>query len=428
MEDSSRVRQGRVRKNGMNLNSAPSWGSRLAGIEGLRGLAALGVVVTHAGSILAPATASGVPGIGFARHGLTLFFALSGFLLYRPFVLSLIAGKPHPPARAFLRNRIIRIFPGYLTVLLIVNLLSLAALPPSEYGSGVKESGSLSFIDFIINATLLQTYMPYYFHSGLSVAWSLSVEVTFYFLLPLIAYLGRALVVKPGYYLAAIAPALLLLLIGAMGKVWLTIYTAQFEISGFESATWSNSMIGVVSHSIIVQADLFSYGMFAAIALAFIQRVELSNRTVLVVRIVGLCLSAGLVATSLSIAGPVFADSLVGVACGLIIVLVQLSPIQRTVSLSRVLETKPFRLLGLWSYGLYLWHVPVIWWLQRSSFALLDSRLGLFGNFIVVCCLSLLLAGVTYALVESQALKMKKRTDTIVNRTTPNAGIASRTP
>jgi peptidoglycan/LPS O-acetylase OafA/YrhL len=51
-----------------------------------------------------------------------VFFALSGFLLYRPYLAARLAGRPQPSTRSFLRRRWLRILPAYwvaLTVLAI---------------------------------------------------------------------------------------------------------------------------------------------------------------------------------------------------------------------------------------------------------------------------------------------------------------------
>src|SRR5882762_1926129 len=86
----------------------PSWGSRLIGIEGLRALAATSVLdhhtVTHA-PFKAELGAIGQWAVPNLASGLTLFFALSGFLLYRPFASAVIRGEALPSTRAYLRNR-----------------------------------------------------------------------------------------------------------------------------------------------------------------------------------------------------------------------------------------------------------------------------------------------------------------------------------
>lgn len=99
----------------------PSTGRRLAGIEGLRGLAAISVLITHAwfysGSDRVPLwegspAGTALESLGF---GVTLFFTLSGFLLYRPFVAAALDPDRRPRVVDYFRNRALRILPAAIT-------------------------------------------------------------------------------------------------------------------------------------------------------------------------------------------------------------------------------------------------------------------------------------------------------------------------
>lgn len=106
---------------------APSWGGRLDGIEGLRGLAAASVMAAHT-VILLRDTAEEEPFLslltGLSLQGLTLFFVLSRFLLFRPYASVAMYGRPAPRWRDFLRNRVLRIWPAYVVILLASGFLS----------------------------------------------------------------------------------------------------------------------------------------------------------------------------------------------------------------------------------------------------------------------------------------------------------------
>jgi hypothetical protein len=84
----------------------PSWGRRLIGIEGLRGTAALSVLFHHVGQHLTNSGRTGLLGHAtvLATHGLTLFFALSGFLLVRPFAAAILAGDRLPSIGGYARE------------------------------------------------------------------------------------------------------------------------------------------------------------------------------------------------------------------------------------------------------------------------------------------------------------------------------------
>ena len=112
---------------------------------------------------------------GHLNVGVAIFFALSGFLLYRPFASARAHGTPAPSVRAYLVRRALRILPGYwvaLTVTLALGLLPVDAL--------------------LATYTLTQLYVPGHAFDGLVVTWSLSAEASFYLVLPLWALLAAA--------------------------------------------------------------------------------------------------------------------------------------------------------------------------------------------------------------------------------------------
>jgi hypothetical protein len=106
---------------------SPTMGSRLPHIEGARALAACSIVVYH---VWRYGSQSGSVALGpFGRlmpHlplGVTLFFTLSGFLLYRPFAAALLRARARPNLAAYLRNRALRILPAYWVILLITGVV-----------------------------------------------------------------------------------------------------------------------------------------------------------------------------------------------------------------------------------------------------------------------------------------------------------------
>src|SRR5882724_6110621 len=94
-------------------------GRNLAPVEALRGVAAWSIVCFHIWLFtssakltwnLGPATVFMQP----LQSGVTLFFVLSGFLLYRPFI------NGRPSIGRYFRNRALRILPAYWAVLIAV--------------------------------------------------------------------------------------------------------------------------------------------------------------------------------------------------------------------------------------------------------------------------------------------------------------------
>jgi peptidoglycan/LPS O-acetylase OafA/YrhL len=109
--------------------------------------------------------------------GVTIFFLLSGFLLYGPFVRAQLQDKPVPHVATYLRNRALRVLPAYWVVVLVVlPVMAWHYVRPSEV------------VDQLL---LLQVYTRNHLLPGLTQMWSLCVEVAFYLALPLLALLAR---------------------------------------------------------------------------------------------------------------------------------------------------------------------------------------------------------------------------------------------
>ena len=73
----------------------------------------------------------------------------------------------------------------------------------------------------------------------------------------------------------------------------------------------------------------------------------------------------------------------------------------------RVLDWKLLGVIGLASYSLYIWHVPVLRMLTRDGEGLLaDHFLWLLAVAIPLCCA---IALVSYRVIEEPALRLRKR-------------------
>ncbi|MCB0924125.1 MAG: acyltransferase, partial [Mycobacterium sp.] len=154
--------------------------SFLPAVEGMRACAAMGVVLTHVA--FQTGTSGGVVGRLLHRFDLAVavFFALSGFLLWRGHAAAARGLRHRPPTGHYLRSRLVRIVPGYLVAVVIILLL----LPEAKYAS---------LTVWLANLTLTQVYVPLTLTAGLTQMWSLSVEVSFYLALPLLAFLAYRL-------------------------------------------------------------------------------------------------------------------------------------------------------------------------------------------------------------------------------------------
>lgn len=163
-------------------NLAPPPGNpRFPLFDGLRAIAALSVFLGHTVTETYSLTAHRnlfLAAVQLADQGVAIFFAISGFLLYRPFVAARFRGRPLS-LRGFAERRALRIIPAYwfaLTLFLATGLVS-----------GVTAHNWWIFYGFG------QIYSANTIGHGIGVAWTLCIEVTFYIALPILAAVAARL-------------------------------------------------------------------------------------------------------------------------------------------------------------------------------------------------------------------------------------------
>jgi peptidoglycan/LPS O-acetylase OafA/YrhL len=146
--------------------------TRFGGLDGLRAMAAIFIVIHHVGFDSGSTFREPMmPYLGRADVGVPIFFVLSGFLLYRPFVSSLLDGGATPGSYKFWIKRLVRVYPAYWVALVVMLVLG-----------GIAVRGPYGFF---FSATLLHIYHPSRGISGITQSWSLGTEIAFYLALPL---------------------------------------------------------------------------------------------------------------------------------------------------------------------------------------------------------------------------------------------------
>src|SRR3954447_12633392 len=154
--------------------------------DSLRAIAALCVFTIHLPWIahLAPDSEARIY-LQQLNVGVAVFFLISGFLLYRPFARARYAGEKSPGIAAYAERRALRIFPAYWAALVGVVILVGASGEAATATRVFSIHGALAYFP------LLQGYDSNTLLGGISAAWTLSVELSFYALLPLWALLLR---------------------------------------------------------------------------------------------------------------------------------------------------------------------------------------------------------------------------------------------
>lgn len=162
----------------LGQNTAGAAPRKLLGVEAARGIAAALVVAVHASHILADASSgyAALPLWGlfrFGRSGVDFFFVLSGFIIYYVHQADV---AEHRGARAYVRKRLVRIYPTYWVVLAAYAVL--LTLSPQ------KGMGPISLGEVVANVFLWpQQQAPI-----LGVSWTLRHELLFYCIFGLLIF------------------------------------------------------------------------------------------------------------------------------------------------------------------------------------------------------------------------------------------------
>jgi peptidoglycan/LPS O-acetylase OafA/YrhL len=366
-----------------DVSSRPA--QRLSGVDGLRGLAALIVVLFHVYG------AAGGPELRVLRMNLlrpltdgwaavNLFLVLSGFCLYWPFALR--PDKPNRPLqlRSYIARRSLRILPTYYASLLFVTLIGLFT-PLRGHEPHCFPNG---WWDLLNHLLLLNAWFPNSIHSWNSVTWSLSVEWTWYAAFPLAMICYR----KYGPW---------------RGLLLLTMITVCYRLGLYfmlGSASHYRLETGFVLRTFL-PGRLFEFGTGMSVAALAASRTTLPRQIRLIVPVLLIgCVVLARVAEPVDGFLPV-RDILYGTASALLLLMVVLPG--RSV-MKWLFEHKWAVWLGEFSYTLYLFHlvfvVAIAMFLRSKGF----SGIGLFGMSLLFLPVTLLTCFGLYWVVERPLL------------------------
>lgn len=397
-------------------------------IDSVRALAALSVLFYHAvgiyGGVLGRPDAAR-PIVARMDVGVVIFLVVSGFLLYRQFVVDHLSGQPLPPIKAYAWRRILRIVPAFWVVLVIATLV----VPYHDVFTAKGVPTYFGFAQIYSSSTLAGADGP---------AWTLGLEVTFYAMLPLWAIAVAALP-------AGTREGRLRLQVACVLGLWLfsMVYKAVLFATGLVSVIPGGPIPALVT--LPGYLDEFALGMGLAVASAWLatsdgradsevaggsgpglsgRAAAVGRRTLELVRrrpglAWGFALGAFLlVSLGIGLHGDpaqrftpaqyLARNVLYGaVAVG---VLAPAAFGDRGGGLVRwVLAHRWLLWLGLISYGIYLWHAPLLERLFSWGYGQPSSRLLRYGEWAVVPLLgAIALGALSYYLVERPALSLKR--------------------
>ena len=338
-------------------------------LDGLRGIAVLGVVLYHCLPRLVGTWLHQPLLWGWA--GVNLFFVLSGFLITS--ILIEARDKPHY-FRNFYARRALRIWPMYVFLLVVCY-----AVPDWFLGDKLANQAHwqtlLAYAFFIQN--LRHTPLP----GTLGPTWSLAIEEQYYVLwAPIVRFLrGR---------LRWLLPVILLAVIVA---------TPLFRLSHAHFLNPTHTLIHLDG---IAMGSLLAVGIYST---------RLKRSTWLWIGAIAAVL--GFTATGTIFSGTSFLDS--GLALGFVgVVILALAGTGAGNPAAWLLRHGPLPYYGRISYGLYMTHILVFVYFGSFDARLDDSHhIGIAGNLLIVALrlvASTIVATVLWYGFESQILKLKR--------------------
>lgn len=358
---------------------------RVLRIESLRAVAALGVLAAHVwgtagGSFFEGFGSRVLSGLGF---GALFFFALSGCLLYIPFARRDFGSGSPVSLRRYSLNRALRIFPLYYFALIVVLLL--------QEGGGTLEQW-VSFTLFLENFSTetIATVNP--------ALWTIVIELHFYILLPLIAWLIARL--------AGGSAKRALWVVGA-----LLLASAAFR---YFAVLEPNKVYGdPLRFSLPTTFYLLAAGMLVAVLREMWDRPPAWLRGPLASADVWLLAA---IPPWLAFVYRYEYEPLFAISCFLILGAFVL-PLRPSV-VSGFLDWRPLAILGLASYSLYIWQVPVLREIGDAYIPIVDPLIfhaqrligsEFLGLLVVAVPLCAVIALISYRLVENPALRLRRR-------------------
>lgn len=345
----------------------------IAVLDGVRAIACLLVIIYHVNiqaiflrlwprDVVGPIVTSWAV-MGWT--GVTLFFILSGFLLFMPYMKSLLLDRQWPSMRLFYLRRILRILPAYY-----VSLFLLVVFVHPEYLQPQRWRELLLFVFFFMDsdkATFQQLNGPY---------WTLAVEWQFYMLLPFLA---------PGFRW----------LMNRFARRWrigvLLLCLSGMIAWGLLTRYWGSYYVAHPTETLVVPRSVFNYVLFFVygvsgkffedfaigmlLCLCYVYTGNAANEHWLSIQLrryapyIG---GAGLLWLFFMVAWPAFPSLMflepfiarnswlceIGFAFGYGLCILAL--LFGSWRMKRPLEWAPLCGVGQLSYSLYIWHLPIL--------------------------------------------------------------------
>jgi peptidoglycan/LPS O-acetylase OafA/YrhL len=357
----------RILRTGNEAGTAPGDRRFRPDVQGLRAVAILLVVLFHAG----------IPGISGGYVGVDVFFVISGFV-----ITGLLLREREVGGRTsflnFYSRRARRIIPA-ASVVIIVTVIATYHYLGSLTGHDTAIDGQWAAV-FLANFHFAASQTNYLASqrppSALQNYWSLAVEEQFYIVYPTVFLVVASLVTRISL---RIRLAILLVAVIVASYAFSIVFTSANPSSAFFSPltrAWELALGGLIA----VGSDRLR-GLPRSLA-AFLSWLGLAA-----------IVTASVALTSASeYPGALVAIPVVGAA-----LVIAAGTSQPAWGVEYLLRQKPFQLLGLISYSLYLWHWPILIIATQNRGA---TNLPVWDN-VVLLLVATLVATLTYRVIEN---------------------------
>jgi peptidoglycan/LPS O-acetylase OafA/YrhL len=375
-------------------------GGRLPGLDGLRGLAAIFVLVGHHNA--SPAWTL-YPVLSAIQYTLSASFAVVVFFTLSSFLLTYLMVREHDRNGyisyvGFFRRRILRIWPLYFVVVAIGVALARGMVPEARYSwiihnlwrpLTLTSNWSLAFDQ-------IGGYHDQFLAPG-AVLWSIAVEEQFYLIFPfIVAYLLRSSRRRRmGVVIGVVALAFAY-------RAWMFFHVIPLQ-----------TMLprGAIYYATLSYFDVFLAGGIAGWLAA--RRPGISHVVPGAAVLIGIAVAVAIWRETL-VDGATIAYFFAQPAVGIPVAAAMLWIIGRPEHMmTRVLNSRTLVAIGTLSYGMYLWHPiahDIYWW---RFLVRLDNRLptDVFGpiSLVMFVISAIALAAAGYWLIERPFLNLGRR-------------------
>jgi peptidoglycan/LPS O-acetylase OafA/YrhL len=336
--------------------------------------------------------------------GVTIFFLISGFLLYRPFVRARLNGERPPNVIAYVWRRALRIAPAYWVALVVVTVW-------------LGVDGVFARDKILAYFGFAQIYRADTALGGIGQAWTLCVEVTFYAFLPIWALLMRRVQPRADrrrLLATELAGLAALFVASSLYKGWALHHVPPTELT-------SPPFLMPLPNFL----DQFALGMALAVASVWYEGRDDLPRPIALLRrrpSIGWLVAAvalWVAATQIGYSGNAFdhysrttfllRHELYSVIAFAVVLAALLAQPRRGFT-GRLLGSRWLAYLGLVSYGIYLYHYAALRqfsdWFGADLPHSIPARVAIYLPITIAC--ATLLASISYYVVERPALSLKR--------------------